>query len=559
LIMNKLKSLSLFLLVSTFPLVSYSQVPTSAEPQQIEKRFDNLAPRTISQPTIEAPADEEGKGESKTKIFKLNSVQFEGNTVFSNEELSSMAAEYKGKQVSLFDLRNIARNITKKYRDAGYILSKAVLSPQKIKDGVVKIQVMEGFISEVTFSGKVSGDGKIIKNFAEKIKSLRPINKADLERYLLLADDLPGVTARSVIRASSTTPGASELIINLEDKKQEYSVSADNYGSRFVGPYQLTGVAAFNSLFGMFDRTTFRTVNATQSDELFFYDILHEEQVFSEGTKLKVRFANSESQPGGRIQSLDIEGDSKTIEANLEHPFIRSRTTNLTGRTGFKTNDSRTNISGILQSNDRVRSWANGITLDFEDGLNSSNSISFDMTTGFDILGATEDGVGRSRSNGEHEFNKFNAEIIRLQKITDNISLFTSAAGQFSNDPLLSSEEASFGGRRYGRGYDPAEISGDKGAAGLAELRFNSDYQNVYVKNVQYYTFYDVAGVWNENILAGEQSKQTLASAGAGVRFNLKYDLTGDLSIAAPLTREVNAESNSGDEPRIFFSINKRF
>ncbi len=557
--MNKLKSLSLFLLVSTFPLVSYSQVPTSAEPQQIEKRFDNLAPRTISQPTIEAPADEEGKGESKTKIFKLNSVQFEGNTVFSNEELSSMAAEYKGKQVSLFDLRNIARNITKKYRDAGYILSKAVLSPQKIKDGVVKIQVMEGFISEVTFSGKVSGDGKIIKNFAEKIKSLRPINKADLERYLLLADDLPGVTARSVIRASSTTPGASELIINLEDKKQEYSVSADNYGSRFVGPYQLTGVAAFNSLFGMFDRTTFRTVNATQSDELFFYDILHEEQVFSEGTKLKVRFANSESQPGGRIQSLDIEGDSKTIEANLEHPFIRSRTTNLTGRTGFKTNDSRTNISGILQSNDRVRSWANGITLDFEDGLNSSNSISFDMTTGFDILGATEDGVGRSRSNGEHEFNKFNAEIIRLQKITDNISLFTSAAGQFSNDPLLSSEEASFGGRRYGRGYDPAEISGDKGAAGLAELRFNSDYQNVYVKNVQYYTFYDVAGVWNENILAGEQSKQTLASAGAGVRFNLKYDLTGDLSIAAPLTREVNAESNSGDEPRIFFSINKRF
>lgn len=557
--MNKLKSLSLFLLVSTFPLVSYSQVPTSAEPQQIEKRFDNLVPRTISQPTIEAPADEEGKGESKTKIFKLNSVQFEGNTVFSNEELSSMAAEYKGKQVSLFDLRNITRNITKKYRDAGYILSKAVLSPQKIKDGVVKIQVMEGFISEVTFSGKVSGDGKIIKNFAEKIKSLRPINKADLERYLLLADDLPGVKARSVIRASSTTPGASELIINLEEKKQEYSVSADNYGSRFVGPYQLTGVAAFNSLFGMFDRTTFRTVNATQSDELFFYDILHEEQVFSEGTKLKVRFANSESQPGGRIQSLDIEGDSKTIEANLEHPFIRSRTTNLTGRTGFKTNDSRTNISGILQSNDRVRSWANGITLDFADGLNSSNSISFDMTTGFDILGATEDGVGRSRSNGEHEFNKFNAEIIRLQKITDNISLFTSAAVQFSNDPLLSSEEASFGGRRYGRGYDPAEISGDKGAAGLAELRFNSDYQNVYVKNVQYYTFYDVAGVWNENILAGEQSKQTLASAGAGVRFNLKYDLTGDLSIAAPLTREVNAESNSGDEPRIFFSINKRF
>lgn len=557
--MNKLKSLSLALLISAFPFNSYSQVPTSAEPQQIEKRFGTETPRTFSPPTIETPAEESSAGEDKTKILKLNSLYFEGNTVFSNEELSGLASEYIGKQVSFHDLRNIARNITKKYRDAGYILSRAVLSPQKIKDGAVKIQVIEGYISEVTLSGKVAGDDKIIQNFAEKIKSIRPINSSDLERYILLADDLPGVTARSVIRPSASTPGASELIITLQEKRQEYSVSADNYGSRFVGPYQITGVAAFNSLFGMFDRTTFRTINATQTDELFFFDILHEQQVLSEGTKLKVRFANSESQPGGRLESLDIEGDSKTLEASLEHPIIRSRTTNLTVKSGFKLTDSRTNISGTLLSNDRVRSWTNGLTLDFEDGLNSSNNISFDVVTGFDVLGATEDGVGRSRANGEHEFNKFTAEYSRLQRITNSVSLFASTAGQYSSNPLLSSEEASFGGRRYGRAYDPAEISGDKGAAGLLEIRYNSDYHSGYVNNMQYYGFYDVAGVWNENILAGEQSKQTLASAGAGVRFNLTKEVTGDVSLAFPLTREVNAEGKSGDEPRVFFSLIKRF
>jgi hemolysin activation/secretion protein len=345
----------------------------------------------------------------------------------------------------------------------------------------------------------------------------------------------------------------------LEEKKQEYSVSADNYGSRFVGPYQVTGVAAFNSLFGMFDRTTFRTVSATQTDELFFFDILHEQQVFSEGTKLKVRFANSESEPGGRVKSLDIEGDNKTLEASLEHPIIRSRTTNLNVKTDFKTTDSRTNISGVLLSNDRVRTWTNGLTLDFEDGLNSSNSINLDIVKGFDVLNATQNGLGRSRANGEHEFVKFTTEFSRLQRITSDFSLFASTAGQYTNDPLLSSEEASFGGRRYGRAYDPAEISGDKAAAALLELRYNSDYQNEYIKNLQYYTFYDVAGVWNKDSLAGEESKQTLTSTGVGARFNLTKEVTGDLSLAFPLTREVNAEGNSGDEPRIFFSLTKRF
>ena len=46
--MNKIKSLTIALLVSTFPIASYSQVPSSAEPQQIEKRFGTEPQRTFS-------------------------------------------------------------------------------------------------------------------------------------------------------------------------------------------------------------------------------------------------------------------------------------------------------------------------------------------------------------------------------------------------------------------------------------------------------------------------------------------------------------------------------
>ncbi len=557
--MTKLRLLPAALIVSFFSPMAYSQVPTSAEIQQIDKRFQQTAPKKFDEPVIEQQVESVGAGEDTNKVLQLNSVEFEGNTVYSSEELSALAAQYTGQKVSFNDLQNIARAITQKYRDDGYILSRAVLAPQKIGGGTVKYNIIEGYISEVNMVGDTKSDLTIIRHFAEKISQKRPVNKRDMERYLLLADDLPGITARSIIRPSSSVPGSSEMIINLEEDKYEYSLQADNFGSRFVGPYELTAVAALNSLFGEFDRTTLRGITAAQTDELLFFDVQHEQQVFSEGTKLKVRYATSESSPGGRLESTDIEGDTKTLSADISYPLIRSRKTNLNLNTGFKKVDSRTNIANTLISNDRIRDITNGFSLEFDDGFRSSNKLDINMVNGVDVFGSTEDGVGRSRSNGNHNFTKFVGELTRLQGITEKFALFAAVTGQYSNKALLASEEISFGGRTYGRGYDSGEISGDQGAAGLAEIRYTSDYQSGYVQNLQFYGFYDAAAVWNKDIFVGEPKKQTLASTGVGVRFNIKGNYSGDLSVGVPLTREVNAEGASGDEPRAFFSIIKRF
>src|SRR5262245_44425960 len=65
------------------------------------------------------------QGADKIKFY-LTRINIEGNTVFSDKELSSIYKAYLNKTVTLADIQTIVRGITLKYRAAGYVLSRAL-------------------------------------------------------------------------------------------------------------------------------------------------------------------------------------------------------------------------------------------------------------------------------------------------------------------------------------------------------------------------------------------------------------------------------------------------
>lgn len=98
------------------------------------------------------------------------------------------------------------------------------------------------------------------------------------------------------------------------------------------------------------------------------------------------------------------------------------------------------------------------------------------------------------------------------------------------------SEEFAPGGLPYGRAYNYAEISGDSGVAGLAELRFGFSPKRSTVTFFQTYAFVDAAKVWNKPTTFGLRSA-ALASAGGGFRLTLRDRMTLRVEAARPLTR----------------------
>lgn len=539
--------------------VSLAQVPPSAEPGIVTRSLEQQdRSRARLEETMIIPKEDQALAQgSDKKIFTLNSVILENSNIYKTEDFADIYAPYVGQMVSFADLNTIAQAMTRKYREDGYVFSRVVLPPQKIADGILHVQAVEGRIANIEVTGQFKDKNDLIKSFADKIRSANAANTKEIERYLLLIDDLPGITARAFMKPSATQ-GAGDLIIAVDEDFFEGSASIENRGSRFIGPWRGELVGAFNSIFGIHDRTTLRALFASPLDELKFGEITHEEQIGSEGLRLKGRYAVTSTEPGGSLSNLGIQGDSNLFDLEGLYPLLRGRQMNLNLLGGFTHNNTSTDLAGAEIANDHIRSARLGGRFDFTDSLKGVSQLELLATKGLDIFDATDDGIGRSRANGEHDFLRLNGTVTRIQElpITD-LSLFLSATGQYSNDPLLASEEFTVGGGMFGRTYDAGELAGDRGYAGVAELRYGGPVEADLLKAYQVYTFIDYGRVTNLSPVVGEVVHDSLTSAGIGTRFNLAYDVSGYIELDKPLNKDVNAEGD--DDSRLFFNLLKRF
>ena len=62
--------------------------------------------------------------------------------------------------------------MTKAYREAGYVLSRAIVPAQKISGGSIHIAVVEGFIDQVTVQGVTS---PTLVAYGEQLEALAPL------------------------------------------------------------------------------------------------------------------------------------------------------------------------------------------------------------------------------------------------------------------------------------------------------------------------------------------------------------------------------------------------
>lgn len=532
-------------------------MPGSVESGRFEQRY-----RIDTRPAVERAAvvQEEDDhtavvDEAGANKFELKAVRVTHATVFSSDELQAMFQDNVGKQVSLNELRAIASEVTQKYRNAGYILSKAVIPPQRIGEGVVIIEMIEGSVDNVVFQGAERQNQALLAAYAEKIKNAKPLTNEVLERYLLLMDDLTGVTARGVLSPSATNKGQSTLTVNLDAKAVEGQLSLDNRGSKYLGPWEAGVMVASNSALGLSEQIRLRAMSSTDFEELHYYEGAYQQPVGTEGTILRVLGSYTETQPGSSLELFDVEGDSVAFMADVQHPLKRTRQENIYVGGGLRYRDASTDTLGVNLYEDNIRSIYANIAYDTVDGLDAINRVDTELTQGLGVFGANGKNDPVSRANGENVFTKLNIDYSRLQPLSDRFSWYVGAAGQVSADALLASEEFTVGGMDFGSAYDSAEISGDHGLSARTELRFSDVLPESWGSVYQLYVFYDGGKVYNKDVLVSEQKSESIVSAGLGTRLNLAHDLYATAEIAKPLTKDVAAKGSDGDEVRGFMSV----
>ena len=317
----------------------------SVAPGRERERFvDPPAPRAqpggpvITLPSTVAPAGAEG-----IKLT-ISRIVVTGATVYSEADFAPLYADMLGGETTLAAVYDLARRITAKYGAAGYVLSRAVVPPQNLgqRGAVVRIQVVEGYVDQVVWPReKLTRYRDFFTDYTARIVADRPANIRTLERYLLLANDLPGLKFITTLKPSATNPNASTLVVEVQEKMFDAIARIDNRGTTAQGPWQYLGALTVNNIAGAHEAFTVTYAGTFQVEELQYVAANYRQVLTSEGLFAFASASYAAGRPGTDVlRALDYRSRSSLFNAGLAYPVIRSRETNLTvSGLGFATND----------------------------------------------------------------------------------------------------------------------------------------------------------------------------------------------------------------------------
>lgn len=539
-------------------------MPRSAEPDVRLQQLPPTAPDK-SLPGVEVSETAPSRapaGADKVK-FLLNGLQIEGVTAYPAEVIESYYVDLLGAEVSLAAVYDVAAKIQLHYRQDDYFLSRVILPAQKAQNGQLRIRVFEGYISDILIEGEIGPVERRVKAYLGNLPQLRPLKLKTLERYLLLSRDIPGVYVDGVLRPSPDHLGAAQLVATVKRKPFDAMVIVDNIGSTFTGEWELAGSVSSNSFSSLGERVTF-TGLVSDPPNAFSHDqdnqkvaqlnaaLLHG----SKGFYSNFLASYGDSNPGDAISQFDFDSKKLLLSALGGYRFIRTRNLNLSAILGLDYINSATDIFDDIEfSRDRLRVLHIDAELDFRDKGRGSTFISAGIRQGLPILNASESGDDfLSITDGNPEFTSIRFSASHIHPVFGNFALFAIAAGQYAFDSLLADEQFGVGGIRFGRGYNPQEISRDHGLGFTGELQYARLSELSYLERYQFFGFYDYGKAWYYE--AG--GSEALSSAGAGARLWLAQNVSMELQVAKPLTRD-SVRDDGGRDPQFLFRLVARF
>lgn len=476
---------------------------------------------------------------TQTQEYMINSIIISGNKALPDTEFVDLIEEYSSRPLSQQDLSTLATRIAVRAQFQGYIFATATVPSQDLDLGVLRVNLNEGTIDEIRLEG--AQDAAIARQLAP-LQSGTPVTREQLERRLLLADDISGVRVIDTEFKQEGERGV--LIVKTRRTKTSAYVEARNNGSRQVGPIRARIDLDFNGLLNSADEVdvSFGTT-PLQPSELQFARGSYKIVVDASGLELGAHLSYSSTEPGDFLAQREIEGRFLRAGVSAQYPLKRSRDLSVWVVGEFEVTDLRQNREGQLARRDRVPTVSAGL---YSRGKLAGGRFNGRLmaTRGLDVLSATAPGDPRAtRLDASARFTSLNGFFSWSRSLAGSFSVALGARGQLAADPVLATEDIGIGGTSFLRGYDFNERSGDSGIMGFSELRYNWRGKGFWLPRGQAYVFADGGVVSN---LENGFGSGSLASAGGGLRLDVTRDLDLGVEVAVPLTGERRDSDSAG-------------
>ncbi len=496
------------------------------------------------------------KVKNKTKVsFILKGINFTGDLLVNPDELLPIYADFLTKKININDIQQICIKLTRFYRNRGFIITRVIVPPQEIhEDGILTLQVVSGYVDTIKVEGILrDATYNLLLAYGKNICIQKPLTLKQLERFTLLANDIPGARVKAVLRPSTENPGAAELTFLATQQRNDWSAGVNNFSSEVLGRGQMFAAVNANGYLPG-SQTSARGVLGFYISRLKYFALAHKQQINANGLGIDILLSNTITHPdlsSIALAGVQTPGQSFIFDANLKYTYTRSRTENLYFSIGFNYLNAHTAYFGVPLFKDGLRSIDLKFTYNKYLANGSMHEVEGAIYQGLHIFNAHTSPP--SIPGGKLAFSKATLSLSRYQHLFKNRAfILIWARGQYAFNSLLSSETFGFGGSPFGYGFDPSTITGDRGYALKIEPQYNVAVKENYIKQIQYFAFLDNGGTWNINntIQAGHQEA---TSMGVGARTTILKRLYAELILAKPFNTYVT--NNSSNNWRILFNF----
>ena len=478
------------------------------------------------------------KPDPEASCFELATVTLVGSTLMDQPMVDVMFGGEIGSCITPGLIGSALERLNGNFLDAGFVTTRAYITPQDLKTGTLEITVVEGTIEDIRLNDNTAEDRRRIRMaFAAKPGDILNIN--DIDQGLAQIN-----RPQSVVATLNLVPGseAGQTIVQIDEKlvrkPVRYKLGVDNSGSKSTGTTKSTlGVDADN-LLSMNETISVSHIGSADTNALAGSITLPVGRNTIEASGSYSDYLSDVD------QYTQIFGRTDTRELKLTRALFKTKAGDVKAEMSLTKKSTRRTINDLVLAPQRLTTARAGLKYSGKLENGTSLSANLYLAAGTKLLNATRD-VNLHKTAPRAQFQKVQMDGSLTFPQFPGMTIQTSYAGQLAPHPLYSSEQISVGGQKSVRGFKGNSITGDSGLYTQTDIiiplpeRLGQGVLAPYAPGMQLYGGIDVGAA--RDLANGKTN--VVGGGGGGMRMNFG-GFSGELGAGAPLYLKRGSKNN---------------
>lgn len=492
----------------------------------------------------------------------------DGASLVAPEKIDATLAPYLGADRTIGDLREARAALEAIYARRGYGATQVLLPEQEIRDGVVRLRVVEVKLGAVRIEGNRFFDDDNVRASLPALVTGEPLSTGRLASQLRLANESPVKQTTVVLKPGARQDEVDAEVRVADQRPYRFSLSLDNTGTPDTGNYRVGAGFQHANLFNRDHVLNVQYVTSpSQEDDPNQLALPPNSRVtiwgagyhapipsWGDSIDLVAGYANVNS---GVVQNLfNISGSGRVYAGRYNFGLPTVATVQQKLSLGYDVLYYDNNVVPVGTSTAVVPDYVlHPLSLGYAGVWRGPADEAALYVSGVRNLPGGSNGdqaqfdLVRPGAEADYTLARFNASW--LHRLPGDLQSRLRFTAQYTSDMLLPAAQFGLGGMDSVRGFFEREFVGDRGFSGtvelhspdLAALDAGAAASDVRVRLL---AFYDYGRAWIINPQPFEQRVTGISSAGPGLRVAYRANVSLRLDYGFIIQKGTPTNDSSG-------------